>query len=85
VDQSTTLSKVGFEVLTAVGTKMAVFWVIAPCSLEEVNFYQTTRRCNPEDSHVTTLSNYQSYVTSNDRLLCEQRAAELQGSRCEVF
>jgi hypothetical protein len=22
----------GFEVLTAVGTKMAVFWVVAPCS-----------------------------------------------------
>jgi hypothetical protein len=27
---------VGFEVLTAVGTKMAVFWVVAPCSLVEV-------------------------------------------------
>jgi hypothetical protein len=24
---------VGFEVLTAVSTKMAVFWVVAPCSL----------------------------------------------------
>jgi hypothetical protein len=55
---------------------MAVFWVIAPCSLVEVcqcfkgpllialmmeaartsetfvNFYQTTRRYNPEDSHL---------------------------------
>jgi hypothetical protein len=58
---------------------MAVFWIVAPCSLVEVyrrfrgpcclhhqvalmmeaastsemsvNFYQTTRRCNPEDSH----------------------------------
>jgi hypothetical protein len=58
---------------------MAVFWVVAPCSLVEVyqrfrglycsnniiavmmeaastsetlvNFYQTTRRYNPEDSH----------------------------------
>jgi hypothetical protein len=30
---------------------MAVFWVAAPCSLEEVNFYQTTRR-HPEDSHL---------------------------------
>jgi hypothetical protein len=24
---------VGFEVLTAVSTKMAVFWVVAPCNL----------------------------------------------------
>jgi hypothetical protein len=24
---------IGFEVLTAVSTKMAVFWVVAPCSL----------------------------------------------------
>jgi hypothetical protein len=42
--------------------KMAVFWVIAPCSVSvalmverastsetSVNFYQTTRRKNPED------------------------------------
>jgi hypothetical protein len=28
--------QVGFEVLTAVSTKMAVFWVVAPCSLVEV-------------------------------------------------
>jgi hypothetical protein len=26
-------SWIGFEILTAVGTKMAVFWVVAPCSL----------------------------------------------------
>jgi hypothetical protein len=32
---------VGFEVLTAVSTKMAVFWVVAPCSLVEV--YQRFR------------------------------------------
>jgi hypothetical protein len=32
---------VGFEVLTAVSTKMAVFWVLAPCSLAEV--YQRFR------------------------------------------
>jgi hypothetical protein len=47
--------------------KMAVFWVVAPCTLLEVialmmevastsetsvNFYQTTRRYNPEDSHI---------------------------------
>jgi hypothetical protein len=28
--------QVGFEVLTAVSTKMAVFWVVAPCSLVEI-------------------------------------------------
>jgi hypothetical protein len=61
---------------------MAVFWVVAPCSVVEtdqsfkgpcclhhqgalmmeaartsatsVNFYQTTRRYNPEDSHLRT-------------------------------
>jgi hypothetical protein len=27
---------VGFEVLTAVSMKMAVFWIVAPCSLVEV-------------------------------------------------
>jgi hypothetical protein len=51
--------------------KMAVFWVVAPCSLgilhhmgnvlmmeaayiseTSVNVYQTTRRNNPEDSHL---------------------------------
>jgi hypothetical protein len=49
-------------------SKMAVFWVVAPCSLVEVarkveavrssetavNVYQTTRRCNPEDNHLRT-------------------------------
>jgi hypothetical protein len=30
------IQKVGFELLTAVSTKMAVFWVVAPCSLVEV-------------------------------------------------
>jgi hypothetical protein len=44
---------VGFEVLTAVSMKMAVDWVVAPCSL--VDLYETTRRYNPEDSH---LQNY---------------------------
>jgi hypothetical protein len=46
---------------------MAVFWVVAPCgslialmmessstSETSVNFYQTTRRDNPEDSHLHT-------------------------------
>jgi hypothetical protein len=47
------LCVVGFEVLTAVSTKMAVFCVVAPCSLVEVyQFYQTTLRYNPEDSHL---------------------------------
>jgi hypothetical protein len=56
---------IGFEVLTAVSTKMAVFWVVTPCSLvialmteaartseTLVNFYQTTRRYYPGDSHL---------------------------------
>jgi hypothetical protein len=45
---------------------MAVFWVVAPCSLVAlmmeaarnsetlVKFYQTTRHYNPEDSHLRT-------------------------------
>jgi hypothetical protein len=43
----------GFEVLTAVSTKMAVSWVVASCSL--VNFYQTTQRYNPGDSNLNIL------------------------------
>jgi hypothetical protein len=30
------LPLIRFEVLTAVSTKMAVFWVVAPCSLVKV-------------------------------------------------
>jgi hypothetical protein len=30
--------RVGFQVLTAVSMKIAVFWVVAPCSLVEVGF-----------------------------------------------
>jgi hypothetical protein len=37
----TIMNYVGFEVLTAVSTKMAVFWVVAPCSLVDV--YQRFR------------------------------------------
>jgi hypothetical protein len=53
---------VGFEFLTLVGTTMAVFSVIKPkialvmeaaiTSETLVNFYQTTRRYNPEDRHL---------------------------------
>jgi hypothetical protein len=58
---------VRFQVITAASMK-AVFWVVAPCSLvalmmeaastseKSVNFYQTTRRNNPEDSHLHTHS-----------------------------
>jgi hypothetical protein len=40
----------GFEVLTAVGT-IALMMEAARTSETLVNFYQTTRRYNPEDSH----------------------------------
>jgi hypothetical protein len=59
---------VRYEVLTAANMRMAVFWVVAPCSLVEVHRrfrracclhhqgdrpdYQTTRRNNPEESHL---------------------------------
>jgi hypothetical protein len=47
---------VGFGVLTAVSMKMAVFWVLMMeaerTSETLVNFYRTTRRYNPEDSHL---------------------------------
>jgi hypothetical protein len=59
--------RVGVEILTAVSTKMVVFWVAAPCSLVEV--YQrfrgpcclhqqgddSSRHYNPEDSHLHVL------------------------------
>jgi hypothetical protein len=47
-------SLVRFQVLTAASMKMAVFWVIAPCSLVEVYrrfrgaCYQTTRRATTQ-------------------------------------
>jgi hypothetical protein len=72
---------VRFEVLTAASMKMDVFWVVAPCSMVEVNrrfrgtaasiirtltteastsetsvhFYHSTRRNNPEDSHIQAM------------------------------
>jgi hypothetical protein len=45
-------SRIGFEVLTAVSTKMAVFWVVAPTFEMLVYSYQSTRRYSPEDSHL---------------------------------
>jgi hypothetical protein len=55
-NQENIVIRVGFEVLTAVSMKIAVFWVVAPCSMVdvylEVNFYQTTRCYNPEDSNL---------------------------------
>jgi hypothetical protein len=58
------ISCVGFEVLTAVSMKMAVFWVVAIALMMEaartsetlVNFYQSTRCYNPEDSHLQLIS-----------------------------
>jgi hypothetical protein len=59
--------------------KMTVFWDIEPCSLVKVialmmeaartsetlvNFYQATRRYNPEDSHIR---NYSLLQTKSDR------------------
>jgi hypothetical protein len=58
---------VRFQVLTVTSMKVAVFWVVAPCSLAEINchpddegntsetlasFYQTTQ-CNiPKDNYL---------------------------------
>jgi hypothetical protein len=75
-------SSVGFEVLTAVSTKMAVFWVVtmvalmmeaAMTSKTLVIFYQTIRRYNPEDSHLRThrrenLKSYLDYPTVRIRV-----------------
>jgi hypothetical protein len=47
--------QVGFEVLTAVSTIIALMMEAARTSETLVNFYQTTRRYNPEDSHLSHL------------------------------
>jgi hypothetical protein len=53
---------------------MAVFWVVAPCSLLEVyrRFCQTTRRYNPEDSLLRThrRENLKSYSSVLLKLEC---------------
>jgi hypothetical protein len=61
MDFASSLISVGFEVLTAVSTKMAVFWVVTLCSPARtsetsVDFYQTTRRYNPEDNHFSLIT-----------------------------
>jgi hypothetical protein len=50
---------VWLDVLMAVNIKLAVFWVVARLMMEAVqasgtlvNSYQSTRRYNPEDSHL---------------------------------
>jgi hypothetical protein len=60
-------NRVGCKVLMVESMKMAVFWIVALCRLVEVyrrfrgtyapsvNSYQTTRHCNPKDSHLQTL------------------------------
>jgi hypothetical protein len=81
-DGSSVNKNVTIKVLGGWILKMAVFWVVAPCSMVEVyrhfrgpfclhhqgdgvmeaartsetlvNFYQTTRRCNPKDSRFHT-------------------------------
>jgi hypothetical protein len=52
------LNLVGFEVLTAVSTKLAIALMMEAARTSEtmVNFYQTTRRYNPEDSHLFKFS-----------------------------
>jgi hypothetical protein len=91
-------NSVGTEVLTAVRTNMALFWVVAPCSLVDVyqrfrgpcslhhqseqnaialimeaartsetlvNFYQTTRRYNPEYTHLPSLLRHSTVFISH--------------------
>jgi hypothetical protein len=46
------IHQVRFEVLTAVSMKIALMMEAARTSETLVSFYQTTRRYNPEDSHL---------------------------------
>jgi hypothetical protein len=67
-----------FILLTAAGINITVFWVVAPCSKlmtlmmesastseTSVNFYQTTRRNNPEDSYIQINGNLPACFLSN--------------------
>jgi hypothetical protein len=75
---------------------MAVFWVVAPCSLAIalmmeaartsetlVNFYHTIRRYNLEDNHLRThrRENLISYLWSGLLALCPNILAFLYGIR----
>jgi hypothetical protein len=96
--------QVGFQVLTAASMKMAVFWVVAPCSLVEVyrrfrgacwvlialmmeaasssetsvNFYQTTRRYNSEDSHLHCQT-----TTSSTDICCKNYLQKSSGIKSQ--
>jgi hypothetical protein len=73
---------------------MAVFWVVAPCSPVEVYrrfrgpCYQTTRRYNPEDSHLRThrRENLKSYlvILSVSRIMEPERTNPLSASHRPV-
>jgi hypothetical protein len=57
--------EVRFQVLTAASIKMAVFWVVAPCSLVEV--YQ--RLLSPSSGR---------YILKSDNKKCEDRKGEMK-------
>jgi hypothetical protein len=59
--------KVRFQVLTAVSTKIALMMEAARTSETLVNFYQTTRRYNPEDSHLNLVEVYRPDYTAQQR------------------
>jgi hypothetical protein len=91
-----------FGYLIKCGMKMAVFWVVEPCSLIEVyqrlrgpcclhhqGFYQTTRRYNPEDSHLRThprenlksYSNVEMFGNTLNKILNSVHCYKLMGER----
>jgi hypothetical protein len=76
--------KIGSEVLTAVSMKMAVFWVAASARTSEtlVNFYQTTRRYNPEDSHLRVKQTYDGKSVRLFRLRARSRNKERERAYC---
>jgi hypothetical protein len=82
-----------FQVLTAASMKKTVFWDIALCSLVQtalmmeavstseisVNFYGTTRRNIPEDSHIHIRENLKSHQVRID-FLCVCISFRIDGS-----